>query len=65
MADIRLTLDEVQLCVKEAQLVLHGVRRDAEGRVVDHVDITLPWGFQRTVANFDGIDYRSLDGEAA
>jgi hypothetical protein len=63
MAEIRLKLDEVKLCVKDAQLILHGVRLDAQGYIIDHVDIALPWDFQRTVANFDGIDYRSLDGQ--
>ena len=68
MAEIRLRLDEVKLCIKNAQLILHGVRCDVSGQIVDHIDITLPWGFQKCVsrlANFDGIDYHSLDGEAA
>jgi hypothetical protein len=68
MADIRLTLDEVRLCIKDAQLILHGVRCDASGQIVDHIDIALPWNFQQTLArlqNFDGMDYLSLDGETA
>lgn len=65
MADIRLQVNEVRLCIKDAQLYLHGIRRDAEGRVVDHVDLILPWTFQRTVANLDNIDYHSLNGELA
>ena len=63
MADIRLRVDEVKLCVKDAQLYLHGVRRDVDGRVVDHVDLILPWNFQRAVTNLDGIHYGSLDDE--
>ena len=65
MADIRLQVDEVKFCVKDARVYLHGVRRDAEGRIVDHVDLILPWNFQRALANFDGIDYRSLDDETS
>jgi len=64
MADIRLQLDEVRLCIKNAQLILHGVRHDATGHIVDHVDLTLPWSVQQALsrlANFDGINYRSLD----
>ena len=64
MADIRLRLDEVRLCIKDAQLMLHGVRHDEAGHIVDHVDITLPWSCQQALsrlANFDGIDDRSLN----
>ena len=67
MADIRLKLDEVKLCIKDAQLILHGVRRDASGAIADHVDIALPWSCQQALgrlANFDGIGYQSLNGEA-
>ena len=64
MADIRLKLDAVLWSIKDAQLILHGVRRDATGAVTDHVDIALPWGFQRTLTNFDGINYRSLEDHA-
>ncbi|GEM_PF-4032681 len=62
MADIRLQVNEVKLCIKNARLYLHGVRRDAEGRVVDHVDVILPWNFQRAITNLDNIDYHALDG---
>ena len=65
MADIRLQVHEVRLCIKNAQLYLHGVRRDAEGRIVDHVDLILPWNFQRALANFDAIDYHSLDDDSS
>ena len=68
MAEIRLRLDEVKLCIKDAQLILHGVRRDASGAVADHIDIALPWECRQALdrlTNFDGIDYRSLNnGEA-
>lgn len=67
MAEIRLHVDEAALCVKGAQLILHGVRRDRAGQTVDHVDVVLPWAFRAQLArttNFDGIDYRSLDGDA-
>jgi len=65
MAEIRLRVDEAALCVKDAQLILHGVRRDRTGQVVDHIDVVLPWAFRAQLArttNFDGIDYRSLEG---
>ena len=62
MTHIRLQVHEVKLCVKNAQLYLHGVRRDAEGRIVDHVDLILPWSFQRAVANVDNIERHALDG---
>ncbi len=68
MADIRLKLDEVKLCVKDAQLLLHGVRRDSNGQLVDHIDITLPWSFHQALGrlvNFDGINYQSLNDETA
>lgn len=68
MADIRLKLDEVKFCIKNAQVVLHGIRRDATGAIADHIDIALPWNAQRilsTLANFDGINYESLNGDAA
>jgi hypothetical protein len=64
MAEIRLKLDEVTLCIKDAQIILHGIRRERTGAVADHVDITLPWSVQRFLphaVNLDGIDYRSLD----
>jgi len=60
-----MALDDVRLCIKGAQLILHGVRFDANGQIADHIDIVLPWGFQRALSNFDGIDYRSLDGETS
>jgi hypothetical protein len=66
MADIRLQVDEVKLCIKDAQLTLPGVRHDRGGYIVDHIDIVLPWEFQHTLstlANLDGIDYRLLNGE--
>ena len=63
MATIRLQVDEVKLCVKNAQLYLHGVCRDAAGRVVDHIDLILPWAFQRAVANLDAINYHSLEDD--
>lgn len=56
MAHIRLHVNEVKLCVKNTQLFLHGVRRDAQGRVVDHVDLILPWAFERALANLDHLD---------
>ena len=64
MADIRMDVNEVTLCVKGARLLLHGIRRDAQGRIIDHVDLVLPWSAQRAlanIANLDGIDYRSLE----
>lgn len=64
MAEIRLQVHEVKLCVKNAQLYLHGVRRDAAGRIIDHVDLILPWAFQRAVANLDAINYHSLEDGA-
>ena len=63
MADIRLRVDEVRLCIKDAQLYLHGVRRDSDGRIVDHVDLILPWNFQRAVANVDNIEDHSLEND--
>ena len=66
MADIRLQLDEVKLCIKDVRLTLHGVRHDRSGHIIDHIDIVLPWEFQHTLsklANLDGIDYRLLNGE--
>lgn len=66
MADIRLKLDEVKLCIKGMQLMLHGVKYGDRKEVVDHVDIVLPWSVQRALsrlANFDGIDYRSLNDQ--
>ncbi len=65
MAHIRLQVNEVKLCVKDAQLYLHGIRRDEAGRVVDHIDLILPWNFQRAVANVDNINAHSRDGEFA
>lgn len=68
MADIRLKLDEVKLCIKDMQFMLHGVRYGHNKQVVDHVDIVLPWGFQQALgrlANFDGINYGLLDEEAS
>lgn len=65
MADIRLRVDEVKLCVKDAQLFLHGVRKDSAGHIVDHVDLILPWNFQHALTNLDGIDYQSINGETA
>jgi len=62
MADIRLKVDEVKLCVKGAQLYLHGVRRDRDGQVVDHVDLMLPWNFQRAVANLDNLELHTRNG---
>ena len=64
MAAIRLQVDEVQLCVKNTQFCLHGVRRDAAGHIIDHIDLILPWTFQRAVANLDAINYHSLEDEA-
>jgi len=66
MADIRLKLDEVKLCIKNAQLVLHGVRHDATGAIADHIDLVLPWSAQQTLQGFlnlDGINYQSLNGD--
>lgn len=63
MAQIRLQVDEVKLCVKNAQRYLHGVRRDVAGRIVDHIDLILPWTFERAIANLDAINYHSLDDE--
>lgn len=56
MAHIRLEVDEVRLCVKNERLFLHGLRRDTEGRVVDHVDLVLPWTFQRALTHLDNIN---------
>jgi len=67
MADVRMRLDEVRLCIKDAQLVLHGVRRNSGGEVIDHVDIALPWGFRDALVkpvNLDGINYPSFNDEA-
>lgn len=65
MANIRMQVDEAALCVQDAQLILHGVRRDvATSRVLEHIDIVLPWDFQRTLMNFDGINYQSLNDHA-
>jgi len=61
MADIRLKVDEVKLCIKDEKLYLHGVRRDLAGHIVDHVDLILPWSFQRAVANLDNIESHSSD----
>lgn len=64
MADIRLKLDEVKLCIKDMQFMLHGVRRSAAGQIIDHVDIVLPWSAQHALSqltNFDGINYHSLN----
>ena len=63
MADIRLQVDEVKLCRKDAKLFLHGVRRDAHGRLVDHVDVILPWAFERALANLDNLDRMSCCDE--
>ena len=66
MANIRMQVDEAALCVQGAQLILHGVRRDVTtSRVLEHIDIVLPWNFQRTLTNLDGINYESLDDHAA
>lgn len=67
MAAIHLQVDEVQLCVKNAQLYLHGVRRDAAGQIIDHIDLILPWTFQQALSrltNLDGINYQSLNDQA-
>jgi len=56
MAHVRIHVNEVKLCVKNAQLYLHGVRRDGQGRVVDHVDVVLPWAFERALANLDNLE---------
>lgn len=67
MADIRLKLDEVKLCIKNAQLVLHGIRHDATGAIADHIDLVLPWNAQQALQGFmnlDGINYQSLNGDA-
>lgn len=63
MAEVRLHVNEVKLCVKGAQLYLHGVRRDGDGRVLDHIDLILPWAFERALANLDGMNYHSLDDD--
>ena len=65
MAAIRLQVDEVKLCVKNTQLYLHGVRRDAAGRVLDHIDLVLPWMFERAIANIDAINSRSLEDDGS
>ena len=53
----------MKLCVKNAQLYLHGVRRDVAGRIIDHIDLILPWAFQRAVSNLDAINYHSLEDD--
>ena len=63
MAAIRLQVDEVKLCVKDTQLYLRGVRRDSAGRVLDHIDLILPWTFERAVANIDAINSRAREDD--
>ena len=65
MAAIRLQVHEVKLCVKNAQLYLHGVRRDAAGHIIDHIDLILPWGFQRALAHLDAMNSHSLEEDDA
>jgi hypothetical protein len=66
MADIRLKLDEVKLCIKNAQLVLHGIRHDATGAIADPIDLARPWSAQQALQgllNVDGINDQSLNGD--
>ena len=68
MADIRLRIDEVFGFIKNAEIVLHGVRRDAQGKIIDHIDLALPLACRqmlRNLKNMDGVDYASLGDSPA